>query len=173
MNLIELLRGVNGSSFIGLTTVTDVKLNKTLGGRGTGPNPHFGRVVKVTEGASVMVFQNKNINGYEAMVKRRLEQEGKAATDFQLGPRAWGTRLENLPVVEHNGKYYLEVIFLKAGRSHYLLNGKPVAKDDIIGMPADRDAGEQGGLENKVIIRTYAFDNIQSITINGDTHSFF
>lgn len=173
MNLIELLRNVNGASFIGLTTVTDVKVNKTMGGRGTPANPHFGRVVKVTEGASVMVFQNKTINGYEAMVQRRLEKEGKKASDFQLGPRQWGTRLENLPVVEHNGKYYLEVIFLRAGRSHYLLNGQQIEKKDIIGLPKEPEGGEQGGLEDKVVIRTYAFDSIQSITINKDTYKFF
>lgn len=173
MNLFQLLESVNGASFISLTTVTDVKLNKFTAGKGSAPNPHFGRIVKVTEGANVMVFSNKNVNAYDAMVKRRLEAEGKSADDFKLGPRAWGTRLEGKPVVEHNGKYYLEVIFLKPGHSYYLMDGKRIEKADIIGLPKEAEGGEQGGLENKVVIRTYAFDSIQKITINKDTYTLF
>lgn len=174
MNLIDLLKNsINGASFIGLTTVTDVKLNKFTAGKGSAPNPHFGKIIKVTEGASIMVFQNKTKNGYQAMVQRRLEKEGKSADDFQLGARAWGTRLPNLPVVEHEGKYYLECIFLKPGTSYYLMNGKPIDKASIIGMPKERSGGEQGGLEDKVVIRTFAFDSIQSITLDKDTHTFF
>lgn len=172
-NLVELLRNVNGATFIGLTTVTTVNVNKTIGGRGTPPNPHLGAVTKVTEGASIMVFQNKTVNGYEAMVKRRLEQEGKEMMSFELGHRRWGHRLPNLPVVEHEGKYYLEVILLKPGRSHYLYNGKPIDKQAIIGLREPVVKAEQGGLDNKVELRAYAFDSIQSITIGKDTHVFF
>lgn len=174
MDLFQLLRTVNGASFIGLTTVTTLPLNKKPYGR-TGPdNPHFGEIYKVTEGSSVMVFQNKNVNGYEAMVKRRLEKEGKNPASFQLGERKWGTRLEGLPIVEHNGEYYLEVIFLKPGRSHYLYNVTPIAFEDIIGKKATTvDDDSQGGLNDKVVIRTYSFKSIQSITINKDTYNLF
>jgi hypothetical protein len=166
------MRQVNGSTFIALTTVTPVDVYAKVGGV---PNPHRGVVCKVTEGSSIMVFQNKNVNGYEAMVKRRLVKEGKDPASFELKPRKWGQRLEGLPIVEHNGQYYLEVIFLKPGRTHYLINGKPIDKKDIIGLKPDPvvDDEQQGGVNDKVIIRTYKFQSIQSITINKDTYNFF
>lgn len=171
-NLIDILKDVNGASFITIETNTDVKLNKTIEtDEGREANPHHGRVTK-RAAATVMVFQNKTINGYEAMVKRRLVAEGKDPTSFQLGERKWGTRVPNLPIVEHNGQYYLEVIYLKPGASQLLLDGKPVDKSEIQGWPKSTPA-DQGGLSNKVTIRTFKVSNITAITINGKTHQRF
>lgn len=170
--LIELLKGVNGASFISIDTCTTPTINKTLGGRGAAaiPNPHYGRIRKVMENVVVMVFQNKNTNGYEAMVERRLAAEGKDPASFTLGPRSWGTRLENLPIVEHNGEYYLEVIFLKPGVPQYFLDDHHIDPDLIQGMRvAAKDETQQGGLDNQVIIRSFKFDSITRIKIDGVT----
>lgn len=161
-NIIEILEKINGATFLGIDTLTDVSLT---GGK---KNPYQGRVTKRVFASNVMAFQNKNINGYEAMVRRRLKAEGKDADDFQLGPRVWGTRLPGLPLVEHNGKYYLEVIFIKAGQVQYLLDGSPVDPSKIEGMKERKESEGQGGLENKVIIRTYALESITAITVGGE-----
>lgn len=170
--MIEMFKAVNGASFISIDTVTIPTINKTLGGRGKDaiPNPHYGRIQKVMTGAVVMVFQNKKINGYEAMIQRRLIDEGKDPATFVLGPRKWGNRMENLPVVEHNGQYYLEVIFLKPGSVQYFLDGHLIDKDLIQGMrePAE-DPTQQGGLENQVVIRSFKFDSITRIKIDKNT----
>ena len=102
--LVNLLNQVNGASFISIDTLTNVKLT---GGK---KNPFQGRVTKRVTGSSVMVFQNKNSNGYENMVKRRLQQEGVNPNTFTLSPRAWGQRVPNTCIVEHNGDLYAEVI---------------------------------------------------------------
>ena len=47
------------------------------------------------------------------------------------------------------------------------MDGAPVPASSIIGLPAESDGGEQGGLENKVIIRTFAADSITEIRIDG------
>lgn len=170
--LIELLKSVNGASFISIDTLTIPTINKTIGGRGKDaiPNPHYGRITKVMTNAVVMVFQNKTVNGYEAMIQRRLSQEGKDPASFTLGERKWGTRLENLPVVEHNGEYYLEVIFLKPGTAHYCLDGQVIHPADIQGMRVvDKDETQQGGLDDQVIIRSFKFDSITRIKIDGNT----
>lgn len=166
--LIEMLKSVNGASFISIDTETVPEMNKTMG-RGSGmANPHYGRVTKVQKGSVVMAFQNKTINGYAQMVQRRLAEEGKDPFDFELSPRRWGKRLENLPVVEHEGHYYLEVIFLKPGEVQWCLDGKPT-KEPIIGV---RDYGkpEQGGLDRKVPLRVFAFSSITRIKIDGNTY---
>jgi hypothetical protein len=117
-------------------------------------------------GATVMSFQNKNFSAYEAMIKRRLVVEGKQPEDFQLGERAWGVRLPNMPIVEHKGEYYLEVIFMQPGKVEYLLDGAVVPASFIIGLK-DTTAGKQGGLEDKVIIRTFKADSITELRIDG------
>ena len=153
---------VNGGTFISIDTNTNVKLT---GGK---KNPQQGLVTKVTEGLNVMVFQNLKTNAYQNMVNKRLGKEGKS-TEFSVGPRKWGARMEGMPFVEHNGEHYLEVICLGSGHSHYEVNGVPAKADDIEGLPAPRPTFGQGGLDNEVLIRTYKIGSITSITINKQT----
>jgi len=156
---------VNGSTFIGMDTETDVKLT---GGK---KNPLQGQVTKRTIGNSVMIFQNKNSNGYKNMIERRLEKEGKDPSSFTLGQRTWGTRLANTPFVEHKGQYYLEVIFLKGGTSTYLVDGVEIKKEDITGLPTTPPPSQQGGLDNKVIIRTFKVESITQMKIAKQSYT--
>ena len=156
---------INGATFISMTTSTDPRLT---GGKA---NPHKGAVEKIMVGANVMIFQNKTINSYDAMVKRRLEKEGKDPTSFSLSPRTWGTRIPNTPFVEHKGEYYLEVIFLHTGKVHYELNGKMIHSRNVRGLPKSVDGGHQGGLNDKVIIRTFKVSSITSLVINGEEYT--
>ena len=162
--LVNAVANINGASFVGLDTHVDVTLT---GGK---KNPHQGRVTKRMVGATVMSFQNKNFSAYEAMVKRRLTAEGKNSEAFTLGERKWGVRIPNLPIVEHfkNGetKYYLEVIFIKPGEVTYYLDGIPTDPKNIIGIPSPT-GGDQGGLEDKVILRTFAAESITELRIDG------
>jgi hypothetical protein len=157
------VQSVTGMSFIGLDTLTEVTL------KGGKKNPMQGRVTKRMFGANVMAFSNKNGSGYEAMVQRRLIAEGKDPEDFVLGPRSWGVRLPEMPIVAHEKdgvmKYYLEVIFLTPGKTEYRLDGVVVPKASIEGL-ADADGGEQGGLDNKVHIRCFAADSITELRVD-------
>lgn len=155
---------VNGGTFIAINTETQVKLS---GGRS---NPLQGRVTKVVIGSNVMVFQNKHTNAYENMVNRRLVVEGKDPNSFQVGPRSWGQRETGTPFVTHNGNEYLEVIFLKCGDVHYRVDGVATPKDQIPGLPESSQEAHQGGLDQKVIIRTYAVESIIGITIDKTTY---
>jgi len=166
MHKLEILmKDVNGATFIGIDSVTVVPL------KGGKANPYRDRLTKVVTGSSVMVFQNKETNGYENMVKRRLEQEGKDPNQFQLSPRVWGIRRQGQPFIDHKGKVYLEVIFLKPGEVKYLLDGQvQIDPSTIPGFESDKEEGKQGGLDNKVIIRTYAVDSIKAVRINHTKH---
>lgn len=160
-----LMAAVNGSTIINITTATTLPL---LGGKA---NPMAGKVLKVTTGTSVMVFQNKKTNGYAAMVQRRLNKEGKNV-EFTLSPRKWGKRVPDMPIVEHGDERYLEVIVLKTGDVHYEYQGKVIAPTAIQGMKPEPEKAEQGGLDDKVIIKAYNFDSIRSMTINKEQHIF-
>lgn len=152
---------LEGGTFVGMDTEVQVKL---LGGK---KNPQQGRITKSMTSASVMCFTNAKGSAYDNMVKRRLEKEGKDPASFELGPRAWGQRITGTPFVEHNGKTYLEVIFMKAGNIQYLCDGAPIAEADIEGLPARKEATGQGGLDDQVQIRTFALDSIQALRAYG------
>lgn len=161
---------VNGSTFISMDTTTIPKL---IGGK---KNVHQGRIKKHNTGASIMCFQNKTKSAYADMIVRRLLKEGRSPT-FVLGERKWGKRLPGLPVIEYNGAEYLEVIFLKAGKSTYTLDGQPIQKHLIQGLKeSDPSDKSQGGLDDKVVIRTFKVSSIDRLKI-GDfeytTRDFF
>lgn len=162
--LVSAVGDINGASFVGIDTLVDVKLT---GGK---KNPQQGRITKQMLGATVMSFQNKNFSAYEAMVHRRLEAEGKDPGNFVLSERARGVRIPNLPIVTHikDGveKYYLEVIFLKPGAVSYFQDGLPIAEANIVGLPVKQEA-DQGGLDNTVILRTFAAESITELRIDG------
>lgn len=158
--ILAALKQLNGCAIGAIDTITEVKL---LGGK---KNPMLNKVTKKVTGGNVMFFCNINSNGYYNMVNRRLSQEGKEA-DFKLSPRAWGERVPNTPFVVHKGKVYVEVIYLKAPKNiEYLLEGNPIDKTEIQGLPENKE-GDQGGLNNKVIIRTYDVESITGLKM-GD-----
>ena len=162
---------LSGGAIVGIDTLTEVKL------KGGQDNPMQGRVQKRMTGGRVMVFQNKNSNAYENMVERRLLQEGKNPASFQLSPRSWGERIPETPFIRHENKkthivkHYLEVIFLQAGDVEYLLDGNVVPKASIQGLEDREDNPDgQGGLDNKVIIRTYAVDSLTRVRTDGQEY---
>ena len=103
----------------------------------------------------------------------KAEHMTKAKELFKVSARAWGERIPETPVIVHTGKdgvtkHYLEVIFLGAGESTYYLDGQEIDKDSIIGLdPAEIKPESQGGLEDKVIIRTYTLSNVEEIRCGG------
>lgn len=158
----QIFGSLAGGTFVGIDTVTEVKLK---GGR---KNPHQGRVTKRMTGAQIMVFTNSETNAYDAMVRRRLAEEGRDPDSFVLGERAWGTRIAGTPFVEHKGEYYLETIFLKSGAVEYQLDGVAIQKDQISGLEEREAAPEsQAGLERKVVIRTFKLDSIIGLRAMG------
>lgn len=162
--LEAIFANVNGGSFVSIDTLTAVPLT---GGK---KNEMQGRVTKLTTGASVMVFQNKTTNAYENMVNRRLVAEGKDPASFVLGERAWGVRRKDSPFIDHNDTVYLEVIYLRAPKKvEYFLDGEPIDKKDVVGLKETEASDEsQGGLNNKVIVRSYKADSIKAVRIDGE-----
>jgi hypothetical protein len=104
------------------------------------------------------------------MVKRRLIQENKNPDSFVVGVRAWGSRVPNLPLVEHNGQLYLEVIFLRAGTVEYFLDGVVINPANIIGLKDVSKSSDHQGLDNKVIVRDYKESSIMALRINGQEY---
>ncbi len=155
------LKQLNGVAMASIDSVTEVKLT---GGK---KNPQKDRVTKVLKHGSIMFACNMNNNSYNDMVKRRLVKEGKDPESFRLGKRVWGERVPNTPFVLHKGQVYVEAIFMAAPKDiSYLLDGKPIDKNQINGLPK-KSEGKQGGLDNKVSIRTYKLGSITKLRMGA------
>lgn len=163
-----LLKSFQGCTFASMDNITNVIL------KGGKKNELQGRVTKRTSNNQVMLFTNEKSNGYENMVKRRLESEGKDPSQFTVGSLPWGTRVKDSPFIEHKGKYYLQVIFNKPGVSEYFLDGELIDPSQIEGLPEKKEPTEENGQgltnENAVIVRTFAIDSIESIRVLGGKH---
>jgi hypothetical protein len=132
-----------------------------LGGKS---NPMLGRVFKHMTAAQAMVFGNVNSSAFVNMVRRRLILEGKDPNDYQPSERKWGTRIKGTAFVENKGEYYVEVLFLRPGNVVYYYNGQVIDKSEIIGFnPRDPSEESQGGLSNKVYIRTFKLASLISV----------
>lgn len=162
--LQQILDQVRGVAIASIDTRTEARL---LGGQA---NPMVGRVQKCMIGGSVLVYAMKDGSGYENMVRRRLEQEGKDPSSFVLHPRKWGHRIMGTPFVEHKGDHYLEVIIMRPGKTHYEYNGQPIAPEMIQGLPVGREESEQGGLTNKVFFRDFKIESVEAVSFNGSKH---
>jgi len=162
-----IFENVRGTRFVGIDALTDVAL---MGGK---KNPMKGRVTKRTTGATVMVFAQAERGAYSAQVKRRMEKEGLDPTSWDSKPLSYGHWMDDSVFIEHTKKdddaptHYLRVHFVHAGTSEYFLDGKPIKKSDIEGLPVRKDNGKQGGQEEKVIPRNYKLDSLTSIRIDG------
>lgn len=169
--LQTLLANLNGASFASLDTVTVPTL------KGGKANPFKDKLVKRCNGHRVMLFANKKTNAYENKVRRHLIAEGKDPDSFKLGALPWGTRLPNSPLIENKGKYYIQVIFLRAAPEieycasdtieadgHIYFPGDNVPKERIAGLD-DKSGSEHQGLEedNQVIVRTFALESIVAL----------
>lgn len=158
----HLIQQISGSTFVSMDCVTVPVL------KGGKSNPHKDRVVKVAKGHRVQLFTNQTKNAYEAKVNRERAAEGKTP-DFKVAPLQWGKHLPNSPLIEHNGKLYLQVMFHKSGTTSYEMDGKPIAKDDIIGLPEVKGSGRQGlDDDNAVQIRSFDIANIRALRAFGE-----
>ena len=153
---------VNGVTFATVEYETVVKL------KGGKKNPLQGRVTKRVRAQVMLAARGGDDAAYARKVNRGLEAEGKPPV-FRPQPRIWGQRADNVPLVFHNGSTYLEAIFLRVLEQVVYVDGVPFDGDPatIEGWPEKPKEGEQGGLEEKVIIRTIKEDNIISLRVAG------
>lgn len=129
--------------------------------KGGKSNPHQGRIQKITTGAIGILYTSGK--GYFEKVNEGLIAEDKAP-DFEPKPRAWGVRVEGTPLIEHKENFYLDVIFESPGETQYFLEGEKIEREDIEGLE-DKKEGEQGGLEEKVYVRTISLESLGHVEL--------
>jgi len=122
------------------------------------------------KGAKPPVFKVSRVNGmigwnYANSVNNQLAREGKA-TVFVARPRAWGTRIEGTPLVEHKGEYYLEFKVEKSLDYRFEdENGNEINEKTVSLLPSRKPQTQ--GTEKEIILRDYKVSSIVSITYKG------
>jgi hypothetical protein len=117
-----------------------------------------------------------------ALIAGEAERKDEAEERFEVQARKWGERIPNTPIIRHvkNGEihpsFYLDTIFLRAGKSEFFLDGQPIDEADIIGYekPVLKEGAQiQGGLkaENQVIVRSIGLASILAIRTNGQNYA--
>jgi len=162
-SVLDLINVTKEGDTVLMTTISDVKLT---GGK---KNPLQNKVKKRVTDSRVMLNCG---NLYQSLVTESLINEGKEPEAFTPHVRPWGKRVDNTPIIEHNGQYYLETIFVSNGNVEYLVDDTVTNKEEIEGLPESKVSDDsQGGLANKVIVRTHKLDSIVCISINDKLFS--
>lgn len=160
--LADLLRNARGATIVTVEARTEPRLlaRHPVSGQ---PNPLKGNLIKVSRVNGIINW------GYEGSVNRQRARE-EMTPDFEALPRKWGFRLPGTPLVEHDGRLYLE---LKVERSldhrYETFDGLELDSADVEAYLPQRSASRQG-VSRQVILRDYALDNIISIRMGGMTY---
>lgn len=153
--LRELLERVHGATFATLDTETMVRSG----------------VRCVTEGVRVIIFRTKGGSGLENMVNRRLAEAGKTST-FRVGPLPWGERVDDLPLIQNKGKFYLQTVLLAEGKKEYFMGNTDMRiENDLLfayGIKKRFIGNQDLPREDQVLMNTYNIENIKRIVLMGE-----
>lgn len=147
----HLLTSIKGVTFASLDAIVE-------------PKP--GVELRIT-GERVLLYQNKNVSGYETLVKRRLEQAGKNPDAFVADSLPWGERIDGTPIIVHKDRHYLQCIVLEPGEYHYFIGDCEINPRDVNIFPKYPNQGLPP--ENSVYVHTYRLSNIVRLTLLNET----
>jgi hypothetical protein len=138
--------------------------------------------MRKTDNPYVGALKVARVNGmggswnYENGVNRLLDKEGKPM-DFTAFPRKWGQRVLHddgrlTGLVHHVNKegverWYVEMRVLRSLQHEYRFNGAVVDSGLIHPFLRQKEEGTRQGLDNPLILRDYAVDNIRQVTMDG------
>ncbi len=123
----------------------------------------FSSQVKLTGGKKNPMQDKvvKHISGMEATLAGKQDyalaytEAGLMASDIKSRP--WGVRLDN-GLIEHKGEFYVELLVKDKGKTVYTLDGVPIAKEAIQGLPEDKGSQE-------VEVRAVKLSNITKVEV--------
>lgn len=129
-----------------------------------------GGLIKETTGKRVILFRTSGASGYENRVKKLLEEAGSDPDGFHVGPLPWGTRVDNLPIIENKGKFYLQCIELTRGEEKYRLPGTlEYIGNDLVSAFGVRPRRDNPDLprDKQVRVSCYEVSNVLRLSMLG------
>lgn len=164
-SLINYLANHKGVALVGLSTLTDAKARKT-------GNP-FGTVYKQCRGVGLVGAD------YQAAVNREGSRQGVEA-NYQAESLPWGEWIVQNKVIGHKGQFYLRTQSSPGQRrkspvrvvAYRNSTGQFLPSEQVKPfLPEAKESAKQenAGLEKTVWVRTYGFNSIRKIRVNGQT----
>jgi hypothetical protein len=160
--LVDMMLRSFGSNIITIHIQTEPKMRKT-------GNPFMGTVKFASYNGMVGFY-------YDAAVLRRLEKEGKSADSFRKG-ESWHEPVivsdKLTPLCRHktNGNLYLRFMINSMLSCRFDLNGQTIDREDLEPFLTDNSGSyENQGLDKPVRIITIKIDNVNRITMDGQTY---
>ena len=159
--LASLVKSHKGVLFLGITAITDTKAKKT-------GNP-FGTILKKSR------FVGVSGADYESAVQRA------GAENFNAEKLPWGEFVPDSgrKLIAHKGGLYLRCQTTGKQRKHrkavvqYFAQGKKVSRDAVAPFLPSTNSAKQAsagvGEENQVQVRTFSFESLQSVRVNGQS----
>lgn len=160
---VEIVKSIKGVTFASLKARTIPDMRKTN-------NPYFGRVRKHSTVNVLMGNWH-----YGNSLRNQANREG-LNIEIEVLPRKWGNRLNKAGLVEHNGKFYLEVKIEGVSSTVYkFMNGKKLTDEQEKELKTferrnPEGSSSQSDLNKKIILRDYKISNIVSARFNGRTY---
>ena len=163
-DLVNAMQTRKGAFFATIVAETDPRLLKT-------GNPYVGTTkISRVNGLLNWIYENA-VNNQRVRENQPLDNAGEVE-HFTALPRKWGVRVKRTdgtvtPLVEYNGKHYLEVKVQKSLGYEYRHNGATIDPAKVEPFLPKRQEGARQEVDSPVILRDYALENIQQITIDG------
>ncbi len=158
MIALDVLQGLRGA------TMATLEAKTTPSWKTTKLPEEIKQVKKVSRVNGVLNFV------YQHSINNQRMREGSEPNFVPL-PRCWGKRLFPSPLVEHNGKFYLEVKVQKVFDVEYVNeNGEVVPVTLVKPYLREKKESARQQLDKEVILRDYSLENIIKLTLNGITY---
>ena len=154
-----------GCKAVSIVLNTVPKMNKNVS-KGV-PNPYYGRVTKRAYYGVLIGFS------YENSVNNQLVREGKEA-EFEAAARTYGDHVDGTPVIEYNGKHYLQCKLQSTIGTQFYVDGEPVEEsvvDPYIVKPKPSKRQADAGVEKAVKPFNPLLTNIETIVMGGETYT--
>jgi hypothetical protein len=157
--LIEILKGVDKSTFVSITMETPVKMNKT-------GNPYFGRVTKRSSCNYLMG------NDYEKRVTTNGEREG--VEGFKVGELSGKKHISKCVLIDTKTETTHYVMVERFDEIHpkneYLFEGNRIEKQLFQQYMVSVSENKSQPQERKVMVITPKIDNIREMSINKEQY---
>lgn len=152
--LVQILMKRKGATIVSFKACTNARLRKT--------NNPIGACWKLVSIVGMIGWN------YTNSINNQRAREGHEE-HFESLPRSWGKRINGTPLVEHNGKYYVEVKVERILEVSYVRNsdGSLVTYDEISMFLPKKRVNERAETEKNIYPTDYAVDNIREIKIDG------
>lgn len=158
VEMIEIFKSVESSTFVNILSKTKVRMNKTN-------NPYFDKVTKVSK-CNYLIG-----NEYETRVQTNESKEGHEKT-FESEENKNGKHVSKCVLFnEKLNKYYLQYEFFKENKptTEYIFENDNIGKELFESYLVKKSDSSRQQQERKVLFQSFSMSSINEFTLGG-TH---